>query len=133
MIDRKQVWVRHLFVGFHRWPGAGAVRFYLGYPHRHVFHVTVEVDVDHDDRQVEFHDLIAKVEHFCRTIGEAAHGGGRDLGTRSCEQVASELWEFLGRSYPGRRVAVAVVEDGEAGGRVSGITPDRDGGSVQQP
>lgn len=107
-MTRSEIFVRFRRVGFHRWPGASGKRAYLAFPHRHVFHVEVSMDVGHDEREVEFHDLLdAAQEEF----------GGEDRGTMSCEAMARELGKKLARRF-GRAVVVCVSEDGEAGSRV---------------
>ena len=68
--------------GFHRWPEAPAHRAYLAARHRHLFHVRVEVEAVHSDREIECHDL----RDFC----VEAFGGG-DMGSQSCEMMAEEL------------------------------------------
>jgi DNA-directed RNA polymerase specialized sigma24 family protein len=41
----------------HWWPGATGKRAYLADEHMHDFRIRVAVEVEHDERQVEFHDL----------------------------------------------------------------------------
>ncbi|MDE1904868.1 MAG: hypothetical protein KGH75_00270 [Rhodospirillales bacterium] len=98
--------VRTRFVGFHRWPGATGRRAYLADRHRHLFHVEVSLATTHDDREVEFHDLLREVELY---------GQGEERGSASCEQMARELGTDLRAMYPGRALAVSVFEDGEVG------------------
>ena len=56
--DRK-IWVRFQKEGIHKYPAAledpklADVQF-LGFPHRHIFHFRVWIDVFHNDRDVEF-------------------------------------------------------------------------------
>jgi hypothetical protein len=94
--------------GFHRWPGASPHRAYLATRHRHLFHVRVEVEASHSDREVECHDL----RSFCL---EAFPGG--DMGSQSCEMIAEDLAQKVTRRFGERRVMVEVMEDGEVGGR----------------
>ena len=60
----RKVWVRFQKEGIHKYPAALTdpalatgdeydVSF-LGYPHRHIFHFKVWIDVFHNDRDVEF-------------------------------------------------------------------------------
>ena len=105
-----EVIVRFQVEGFHRWPDATPARAYLAQRHRHMFHVEASIDVSHDDREIEFHDLL----DFCRV-----HFPGGELGSQSCEQMAAGLAHEITRAYPGRRVMVSVFEDGEVGARVT--------------
>jgi hypothetical protein len=111
-------WVTHRFVGFHSWPDAPGHRDYLAQPHRHLFHVRASLSVTHDDRDVEFHDLLAVVVRACVTLG-TARGGARYLGAMSCEHVARRIVEALAVAWPGRLIEVDVSEDGEAGATVT--------------
>lgn len=90
--------------GWHHWPDAPQHRAYLGQRHRHLFHVEANVDVLHDDREVEFHDLL----DFVR-----ANIGGPEFGPMSCEMIASRLLKAIESRYPGRNAVVTVGEDGE--------------------
>jgi len=55
----KQIWVTFKKEGIHKYPAAledpklEDVSF-LGYPHRHIFHFKVWIEVFHDDRDIEF-------------------------------------------------------------------------------
>lgn len=108
MSVRRRVWVTHRFAGFHQWEQAPERRAYLRDLHRHLFHVRAAVDVNHEGREIEFHDLLAFLEAECRSLTV--------LG--SCETVATLLAERLADEYPGRRVSVEVSEDGENGATV---------------
>ena len=107
-------------VGFHRWPNAPARVHHLRDEHRHVFVYRVEVDVKHDDRDVEFQMLQADCRQW---VVDTYPGYGEDktdglrFDTRSCERLAAEL--FLHLVEKGVCVsAVEVWEDNESGARV---------------
>lgn len=112
-MNQSTIFVRFQVPGFHRWPCATTHegREYLAAKHRHLFHVEVRMAVEHDDREVEFHDLL--------DTARALFPGG-DMGARSCEHMARELGNEIARIY-GRAVEVSVVEDGEVGAVV--VTP----------
>lgn len=103
------IFVRFNVPGFHHWPGATAGREYLGDKHRHLFNVEVRCKVSHDDREIEFHDLLDQ----CRIFFP-----GGDMGAKSCEMMARELGQKLTRLY-GRVFEVSVSEDGECGSVVT--------------
>lgn len=105
------IFVRFQVPGFHCWPEPTPERAYLGQRHRHLFHVEVRIKVAHDDREVEFHDLL----DFAR---EALPGG--ELGAQSCEMLARALGAKVAARYR-RAVEVSVSEDGEVGAVV--VTP----------
>lgn len=95
---------------FHSWPGAPEHRDYLKNKHRHMFHITAQVEVFNKDREIEVHDLIDVVS--------IAFGAGDKLD-QSCEQMALRIVNVLEEQYPDRQVAVTVLEDGEAGSTVT--------------
>lgn len=102
--------VRFQVPGFHCWQGATGDRAYLAARHRHLFHVEAKLEVFHQDREVEFHDLL----DFCR----ASFPGG-ELGGVSCEQMAINLLGAIAQKYPNRWAQVGVFEDGEVGAEVT--------------
>lgn len=102
--------VRLQVPGFHCWPGALGERSYLANRHRHLFHVEVRLQVHHDEREVEFHDLL--------DLTRASFRGG-EMGDRSCETMAHTLRETILSHFPGRRCQVGVFEDGEVGALVT--------------
>jgi hypothetical protein len=102
--------VRFQVPGFHYWEGATGDRSYLRANHRHVFHVEVKLSLNHQERDVEFHDL----KDFC-----SAEFPGGEMGGQSCEQMAQGLLTAVNERYPGRSVQVGVFEDEECGAEVS--------------
>ena len=115
VITRRAV-VRTSFVGFHCWPEAIGVRSYLRHRHRHRFDVEVEVPVRTNDREVEYHDLLAVVQDALAVIGGPTEGDphARELGRMSCEDIATRVGNLVVMKWP-RYVTVRVFEDGEAG------------------
>lgn len=109
----KSIFVTFRKEGIHLYPQAAtdpalsSVSF-LGYPHRHIFHFNVEIEVFHDDRDVEF-------IMFKREL-EALYGDGiLDLNRKSCEMIADDLAKHIQDKYPGRDLVITVSEDGENG------------------
>ena len=113
-----QIWVTFKKEGIHKYPAAlddpklatgdwDDVSF-LGYPHRHIFHFRVGIEVFHDDRDIEF-------IQFKRWLERLYSDGTLTLDYRSCEMVSDELAEHIGNRYGGRVVMIEVSEDGENG------------------
>lgn len=101
------IFVRFRKAGFHQWNGAPVLREYLAFKHRHLFHVEIRCAVEHDDREIEFHDLLEYAEENI-LIG----------GPRSCEHMARELIEKLEAEFK-RPFEVTISEDGECGATAS--------------
>ena len=139
--DRK-IWVTFRLEGVHKYPAALTdpslatgdeydVSF-LGYPHRHIFHFRVWIDVFHNDRDIEFIQfkrwllsLYAKTggSHVLRdrTVSDNPDRTGLaptstlQLDYKSCEMIADDLYIQIASRYPGRAVWIEVAEDGENG------------------
>jgi hypothetical protein len=111
----RQIWVTFQKEGVHKYPaaledpGLADVSF-LGYPHRHIFHFRVSIDVFHNDREIEF-------IQFKRWL-EGLYSGGNavlELDYKSCEMIADDLYIQIADRYPGRDVTISVSEDNENG------------------
>lgn len=100
--------------GLHHWPGAAEQRAYLANPHRHLFEVRVTCDVGHDEREVEFHDLLEDARRAFSGLGAPYHPRSLlvNFGARSCETLGRELLLHLLQDWPGV-TSVRVSEDGE--------------------
>jgi len=109
----KMIWVTFRKEGIHQYNAAGhrddltEVSF-LRYPHRHIFHFKVWIEVMHTDRDIEF--IIFK-RWLERLYGEST----LDLNHKSCEMIADELYLTIAKEYPNRDVWIEVAEDGENG------------------
>ena len=117
---QRQIWVTFRREGIHKYPAALTdpqlatgdkydVSF-LGYPHRHIFHFRVSIDVWHNDRDIEF-------IQFKRWL-EALYSGESNclsLDYKSCEMIADDLYLQIANRYPNRCVTIEVSEDGENG------------------
>ena len=99
--------------GWHRWPGATDRRAYLANLHRHLFVITVSMEVTHDDREVEFHDLR---DEAVKLFSELGSNG--DMGAMSCEHMARSMAKNLAGRYV-REVTVSVFEEDEFGATVT--------------
>lgn len=114
MINVKRwVTVRTSFKGIHHWPGCPHEEVsFLRNPHRHVFHVTVSVEVAGDDREVEFFLLQREIDEIlAQTFNQ--EDGLLILGARSCEMVADEIYSRISEEYPTREIRITVSEDNE--------------------
>jgi hypothetical protein len=116
----KMIWVTFQKEGIHKYPAALTdptlatgdeydVSF-LGYPHRHIFHFRVWINVQHNDRDIEF-------IQFKRWLESLYSGQGAVLALdyKSCEMMSDDLYDIISKKYPGREVWIEVSEDGENG------------------
>ena len=118
MNEQSMIWVTFQKEGIHMYPAAATdsnlktgdeydVSF-LGYPHRHIFHFKVYIEVYHDDRDIEF-------IQFKRWLEKCYNDGTLELNHKSCEMIARDLNDVIKARYPGRQVWIEVSEDGENG------------------
>lgn len=117
----KSIWVTFTKEGIHKYPAALTdpslatgdeydVSF-LGYPHRHIFHFKIRIEVFHDDRDIEF-------IQFKRWLENLYNQGTLQLDYKSCEMISDDLYKEISARYPGRFVEIQVSEDGENGSLV---------------
>jgi hypothetical protein len=114
----RNIWVTFTKEGIHKYPAAlddlalatgdeYDVSF-LGYPHRHIFHFKIWIEVFHDDREIEFIQFKRWLEGLY----------GKDilqLDFKSCEMIADDLYKEIDSKYPNRYVKISVAEDNENG------------------
>lgn len=117
---KRMIWVTFRKEGIHCYPAASEdanlktgdeydVSF-LGTPHRHIFHFTVAIQVNHNDRDIEF-------IQFKRWL-ESLYENGMELNYKSCEMISDDLFEVIATRYPDRDVEITVSEDGENGATI---------------
>ena len=112
---QRQIWVTFCKEGIHKYPAAltdpalADVQF-LGYPHRHMFHFRVWIDVFHNDRDLEFIQFKRWLEALYNSDNSVL-----SLDHKSCEMIADDLYIQIASRYPGRVVHIEVAEDGENG------------------
>ncbi len=119
--------IRTQVEGLHRWPQATAPDAYLGSAHRHLFVAELDIEVFHDDREIEINALTRWLTELLPIFGAPNRGSGEpvDFGAQSCEQLATRLaCEVLDRFGHHRWMRCAVLEDGILGGGID-CQPDQ--------
>ena len=116
--QNSKIWVRFQKEGIHKYPvaltdanlatGDEYDVSFLGYPHRHIFHFKVWIDVNHSDREIEF-------IQFKRWLINLYNKGTLELDYKSCEMIAEDLYNMISNIYPMRSVWIDVSEDQENG------------------
>jgi len=131
--SKRMIWVTFQKEGIHKYPAAlddpklatggwDDVSF-LGYPHRHIFHFRVSIEVFHDDREIEFIQFSRWLQ---RLYSVGTDEAGSEDGTtghtvlaldyKSCEMIADDLFLEIRKKYgSNREVHIEVSEDGENG------------------
>jgi hypothetical protein len=119
IVDRAKrlIWVTFRKEGIHMYPAAATdptlatgdeydVSF-LGFPHRHIFHFKVAIQVFHNDRDIEFIQFKRWIENLYKDSLQLDH--------KSCEMISDELYQAIATRYPDRDIEIEVSEDGENG------------------
>lgn len=109
----RTITVQTQFEDVHCWPDAPEEVSFLRNPHRHMFMVTVEMEVYSDDRELEFIMLKREIDTFIREeITKLPI-------SKSCEQMAELIGQYLKTVYGfDRGLNVSVYEDGENGATI---------------
>ena len=106
----RSIWVTFSKEGIHMYPGADTdpklatgdwddVSF-LGYPHRHIFHFKVWIEVFHDDRDIEFIQFKRWLERLYAEVESST--SVLQLNHKSCEMIADDLALEIQTKYPDR-------------------------------
>ena len=121
MLAKRYIWVTFQKEGIHKYPAAlddpnlatgdeYDVSF-LGYPHRHIFHFKIQIEVFHNDRDIEF-------IQFQRWLENLYKEGTLELDYKSCEMISDDLYDKISERYTGRSITINVSEDNENGCRI---------------
>jgi hypothetical protein len=123
----KMIWITFRKEGIHKYPAALTdpalatgdeydVSF-LGYPHRHIFHFRVWINVLHNDRDIEFIQFKRWLESLYNgnTGNNNNQGAVLSLDYKSCEMIADDIYIQIAQRYPDRAVWIEVSEDNENG------------------
>lgn len=111
-VAKRFIWVTFQKVGYHYYPAAATepvladVR-YLGNRHRHLFKFKVAIEIFHNDRELEFHQVL----NYCEKLFDKQI----DIDSKSVEMLADDLYSVLAVRYPHRDMQIDVSEDGECG------------------
>ena len=113
---KRMIWVTFQKEGIHHYlaaledPQLEEVKF-LGHPHRHIFHFRVDIEVFHNDRELEF--IL-----FKRWLENLFDDGILQLNHSSCEMISDDLYDKISQTYPDRDVIISVAEDNENGSKI---------------
>ena len=121
MLAKRYIWVTFQKEGIHKYPAALEDPLlatgdeydvsFLGYPHRHIFHFKIQIEVFHNDRDIEF-------IQFQRWLENLYNKGTLELDFKSCEMISDDLYDQISEQYTGRSITINVSEDNENGCRI---------------
>lgn len=108
----KSIWVTFQKKGIHSFSRASESEYedvnYLSHPHRHLFKFKVTIEVNHSDREIEFHQ-------FLNWLESKYDNNVLNLNNKSCEMIADDLSLEISKVYNSRLLKIEVSEDGECG------------------
>ena len=108
MKKQKFIWVTFQREGIHKYPDAPEGVSFLRNEHRHIFYFHVELEVFHDDRDIEF--IL-----FKRELERLYSEDTLQLDFKSCEMMCDDLAKYIQLKYKGRDLVITVSEDNENG------------------
>jgi len=112
---KKSIWVTFQKEGIHNYPDAPDEVDFLRYPHRHIFHFKVQIEVYNNDRDIEFFIFKRWLESLYVENNHVSDSATLDLNHKSCEMIADELAKQIKDKYSQRFLAIDVSEDNENG------------------
>ena len=113
---QRSIWITFQCEGIHNYPAAAEdpnledVSF-LSHPHRHIFHFKVQIEIFHNDREIEFIQLK-------RWIADLYGEEILQLDNKSCEMISDDLYNHIANKYPERDIVISVSEDNENGSEI---------------
>lgn len=102
----KYIFITTQFEGFHKYPTAPKKVSFLKTKHRHLFGVKIWIEVNHNNRDIEF--LI-----FKNQVNILINNS--NMNNSSCEMIANYLHNKIKLIYPNRKMKIEVNEDNENG------------------
>ena len=108
----KYVWVTLQKEFVHTYKNAPDEVSYLRYPHRHIAHIKVAVQVFDNDREIEF----IMLKHYLEKVLDI-----QNSENNSCESIACNIVSIIKEKYCvqlNREIIVEVSEDGENGCKI---------------
>jgi len=104
----KYIWITTQQEFFHKYEHAPEEVAFLRNLHRHLLKLKVSIEVEKNDREIEFF-------MFKKFIEDMVVCMSYDDENYSCEMFSDDLYDFIKSKYPGRDVKIEVSEDGENG------------------
>lgn len=104
---KSSICVRTQRAFLHCYPGAPDTVEYLRHPHRHLMHIELQMEVFHDDRELEFILVVSSLNTMIEHTTWDPY--------ISCEQIGKRIIRWAREKYGERDVKVSVFEDGENG------------------
>ena len=113
-----RIFVEDYFLGTHQWDTCNLPEVeFLKNEHHHNFHVRIECNIKHNDREIEFLILRIWLRKIMATKYVSLFGIIR-FGSKSCEMIGEEIKYEFEKEFGKIKVKVIVSEDKIQGGIV---------------
>lgn len=104
------IYITDTFELIHYYKDAPKEVAYLAYPHRHLAHIKVKIEVFHNDREIEFIMFKHEIRNYIWQIRTEM------VSNLSCEKIAEMIVQYIQDDYgKDRDIIVEVNEDNENG------------------
>lgn len=105
------IWITTTKKFIHNYPEAPEKVKFLRNKHRHLFHFRIDLEVKHENRDIEFIMFKKEIDKF---LDERFSD---DLGPLSCEMISDIIAFEIAMKHPDRDIIIEVSEDGENGSK----------------
>jgi len=112
--SKKSIEIRTDFEILHKWSECNIQKVnWLKNLHRHKVYVTVQIEVRHNDREIEFFLFKENID----SIIDNLYGNQKlkNVGDKSMEMICDDIFTEVSKLYPGRNINVKAFEDNEVG------------------
>lgn len=109
----KFIKVKTQFEGFHKYANAPEKVKFLRERHRHMFGVSVKMEVTESNRELEYFLVLEDVKFLVKKYLK------QTTETDSCEMIAEFFLDYLETKYKNRMIEVEISEDNENSGIVN--------------
>ena len=114
-MKKKKITVVNDFIGYHRYANAPEDVAFLRAWHRHHFIVKTSVNVNHNERDIEFFELQNMIKEFVLGNFNKPQEEYLDgIWIESCENLAEAIVDYLSLELNRSFIEVSVGEDGES-------------------
>lgn len=105
----RNIYITTQFEGIHRYLDAPESVSFLRNYHRHLFKVKLQIEVFHNERDIEFILFKHEIDKYIQTYLQ------HNKTNLSCESIAEWILQKVTTKYTDREVICEVSEDGENG------------------
>jgi len=117
--EKSYIWITTQKEGYHYWDGAKDSVQFLKNIHRHIFNFRVDIEVKHNEREIEFFTFKKFINEGINEVWRKYNLDFCDENNKgcSCETISDGLYSIINKWYKDRDVIIEISEDKENGSR----------------